>query len=247
MDRVAKIEQLGKRVRFRAGQKIYAKGAPATHLFIVVSGELLTTAASPDGREIVFYRMDASYGPAPLTALLDGAIYENDCVAQNDCELIVVKVAAFRGLLREDAALALHFLQIALQRLSRRTQRWEDASLLKTGARICKWIVEYASERGGLSNGSVLELNDTERLIGLSLGGVSRESVSRHLVALEIAGIIGRSPKKIAILNASKLQALAYGTEPFQLDQRSFQKHGKVLNVFEANRAPRRQSIRANV
>jgi CRP-like cAMP-binding protein len=230
MDPLRAIRDLGRTAHFKAGDRIYCKGLPADEIYIVTSGELLTTGSSPDGREVVVYRMNSDYGLGPLTVLC-GGVYDNDCVAQTDCELIVIKAAEMRSALRKDHDLALHILDQAVARLKRRTQQWEDASILCTGARLCKWLLEYASKRHGLYDGARIEMDVSERIIGLSLGGISRESVSRTLGVLARAGVIARTRKTFRVLNVSTLDALANGTLPFPSLPPKAQKNGHMPGI----------------
>lgn len=236
MDPLLAIRKLGRTARFKAGERIYSKGMPAHEAYIVTFGEVLATGASADGREVVFYRMGPDYGLGPLTALC-GGVYDNDCVARSDCELIVIKAAEARELLRKDHDLTLYLLEEALARLRRRMQRWEDTSILSAGARLCKWLVDYASKNNKVYDGSVLELDESERIIGLSLGGVSRESVSRGFAALAQAGVIARRRKTLQILNVATLHALASGALPFPYFSNKAKDDGYISGAFD-RRAP---------
>jgi CRP/FNR family transcriptional regulator len=206
------LMRLGKPVRFRAGEKIYRKDTPATLVYFVTAGEVVATNVGADGREAVLYRMGPGYGLAPLTALAVKC-YENDCFAETDCQLIAIKTAEVRGHIRTHHEVAIYVLDLALQRLSRRTQQWEDVVLLSAGGRIAKWLLEYVLKHAAQA-GEVLTLQTSEYDIGLSLG-LSRESVSRHLAALTHYGVIARTGKQLRITNESRLKALANGTEQF--------------------------------
>ena len=148
---------------------------------------------------------------------------------QRDLRIVLGKAPDDR---RQYHDLALYFLELALKRLRCRTQQWEDVSLLSAGARICKWLVELASSKGALHDSSILEVSDSERIIGQSLGGISRESVSRILVALAAAGVIARKGKSLRILNASRLQLLASGAEPLPVSVTKRRKNGQVVGFL---------------
>jgi CRP/FNR family transcriptional regulator len=241
MDPMLAVRNLGRRLQFNAGDRIYSKGMAALEAYIVVSGEILATSASADGQEVVFYRMGPDYGLAPITALCGGT-YENDAVAATDCELLEVKAADVRALLSQDHDLALYFLELALKRLRCRTQQWEDVALLSAGARICKWLVELASSKGALCDSSMLEVSDSERIIGQSLGGISRESVSRILAALATVGVIAKKGRSFRILNASRLQLLASGAEPLPVSVTKRRKNGHVVGFFVRGLSSQRNS-----
>src|SRR5215203_4710660 len=96
MDPLSLIRPLGKNVRFNRGEQVYVKGTPADRVYIMCTGELITTATAVDGREVVFYRVDCNYGLAPLTALVGDIPYENDCFAHRDSELVAVVTSEVR-------------------------------------------------------------------------------------------------------------------------------------------------------
>ena len=211
-DPLSTIRQLGRTCFYSAGRQIYAKGTPAGRVFIALSGEAITVSTGFDGREVVFYRMDNSYGVAPLTALLGDVTYQHDCIAYSDCELRVIDTQEVIGVVRKDPDLALHLLNLSLRLLIRRTQQWEDGALLSTGARVAKWLLEH-TKKCSFTGSSIIELRETARMIGLALGGVSRESVSRSLTELDRAGIIRKYEKTVWILDRRKLEAFASGSE----------------------------------
>jgi CRP/FNR family transcriptional regulator len=243
MDPMLAIRNLGRPLHFTAGERIYSKGMPVVEAYIVVSGEIMATSTSADGQEIVFYRMGPDYGLAPITALCGGT-YENDALAVTHCELLGIKATDLRAVLSKDPNLAVYFLDLALKRLRSRTQQWEDLSVLGAGARICKWLVKLASSQDALYNASTLDLPESERIIGQLLGGISRESVSRNLVALATAGVIARKGKSLRILNAPRLQLLANGSEPFPLSAAKRRKAGQLHGFAPARRFPdQRRSV----
>jgi CRP-like cAMP-binding protein len=211
MDALSAFCHLGNFVRFRAGEKVYLKGSLAHYIYIVRSGELIASSLSFNGREVVIGSV--SKGElVPMISLLEGATYNTDCTAVTAAELLAVRSSELRKLLRSDAELSSHLLNMALERLKRRTEQLEDAALLPVGNRICKWLIEHAKQS---ADGATIELHESERLIGLSLGGISRESVSRHLGALLKSGLITRNGRRVRIEAAAQLLAIAEGEAVF--------------------------------
>jgi CRP-like cAMP-binding protein len=207
MDPLLTLQALGKPARYKARQRIYAKGAQAREVFILNSGEALNIVVSADGHELVLQRVCPG-DIVPMTGLLGDAIYQTDCVAQVDCEFTRVPVPALRTILQSDPVLSFYVLEIALKRLRHRSQQLTDTAFLPVRSRLSKWLLQRLEEKGSAQNNAVLDLNGSERLIGLALGGVSRETVSRHLSALVQAQVIARSGKKITIRDVAKLRAM---------------------------------------
>jgi CRP-like cAMP-binding protein len=207
MDPLLTLQALGKPARYKAKQRIYIKGAQAREVFILNSGEALNILVSPDGHELVLQRVCPG-DLVPMTGLLGDGIYQTDCIAQTNCEVTHMAASTLRKVLQSDPVLSFYVLEQALRRLKRRSQQLTDTAFLPVRARLSKWLVERLEEQGNGGNDAVLDLNGSERLIGLALGGVSRETVSRHLSVLVQAQVIARSGKKIIIRDVAKLRAM---------------------------------------
>ena len=143
MDPLLTLQALGKPARYKARQRIYAKGAQAREVFVLNSGEALNILVSPDGHELVLQRVSPG-DIVPMTGLLGGGIYQTDCVAQIDCEVTHVPVLALRKALQSDPVLSFYVLEQALKRLRRRSQQLTDSAFLPVRSRLSKWLLERA-------------------------------------------------------------------------------------------------------
>jgi hypothetical protein len=117
MNPLSNIQQLGRFRAYKANQRIYARGCPAENVFIVRSGEAIAVSTAVDGREVLFYRMDNTYGLTPLTALLGGVEYQHDCMARTDCELLAIRTDEARRMIHSDPVASAHVLNLALRLL----------------------------------------------------------------------------------------------------------------------------------
>jgi CRP-like cAMP-binding protein len=208
MHRLNDRRRAGTRKSFREREQIYARGSPCEFVYIVDAGELINVVVSPEGHELVIQR--AGKGDiVPLTGLLllqDGAAYRTDCIAQTECKVTEVAASEVRAILAKRPELTLHLFDLSLKRLRERTQQFADCALLSVHSRVCEWLLQSARKQGiKSSNSIVLDEHYSKRLIGLFLGGVSRESISRELSALSRAGLINRNGGHITLMDISGL------------------------------------------
>src|SRR5687768_328152 len=112
MDALLTLRALGKPARYKARQRIYAKGARACEVYILNVGEAVNVLVSPDGHELVLQRVCPG-DIVPITGLLGDGIYHSDCVAQIDCEVTHVQVTALREALQSDPVLSFYVLEQA--------------------------------------------------------------------------------------------------------------------------------------
>lgn len=204
---------MGRAARCNARERIYTKGSPAREVFILSAGEAINSFTSSGGQEFLLQCVCPG-DIVPITALLGDDVYQTDCIANQACEFTRLEVSAARNALRIDPQLSFHVLELALKRLRRRSQQLTDSAFLPVRGRVCKWLLERAAEQSSkVSNGTVLDLKGSDRLIGLALGGVSRETISRHLSALTKGQVISRSGKQIIIRDAAKLRAMVEPSE----------------------------------
>jgi len=207
MDPLLDLRSSGRSARYRPRERIYTKGVPAREVFILESGETVNALTSPDGHELVLQRVCCG-DLVPITALLGDGSYQTDCIALTDCEATRLDVQTVRKVLRSDAASSFYVLEVALRRLRGRSQQLTDAVFLPVRSRLCKWLLERAAEVSNGESECRIELNGSERLLGLALGGVSRETVSRQLSTLMKAQVIARVGKHIIIRDMAKLRAM---------------------------------------
>ena len=209
MHRLNILRRLGTATRFRAGAIIYERGSPAETVYIVESGEVIKKITSPEGHEIAIQRAVPNE-MIPMTSLCaSGGRYQTDCTAHTDCELTAVGVPALRRALKDHHDLTLLLLNMSLRSLWTRNRQLADCSLSSVRAKLCKWLLEIAAEQRAADNRKIgVDFHYSERVIGLFLGGVSRESVSRKMSFLIKVGLIRRDGPLLTIPDPAKLAAM---------------------------------------
>ncbi len=188
-------------VSFEKGDEVFAEGDEARGMFLVVSGSVKVYRASLSGREQIL----AIEPPGAVIAelpLLDGEPYPASCAALEECELLLLPIAAFEEILRRRPEVALGALRVIGGRLRQLVMLVEELSLLEVPQRLAKYLLTISERRGDTFT---LPLSNQE--IANRLGTV-REIVSRNLHRLEQQGAIRIEGRRITVLDPQRLQEL---------------------------------------
>lgn len=115
----ASVKQVMKKKDYRAGETIFEEGEPGDALFFIACGYVSILAASGLKKDMRF----ASLGPGLYfgeMALLERSVRSARAVADEDCELYVLKMEDLEKLIQEDAMIGTRILQTMAKVLSQR-------------------------------------------------------------------------------------------------------------------------------
>jgi CRP/FNR family transcriptional regulator len=202
----AELARLARRCAWRVvrrGGIVFREGEVARGLFVIGEGRVKLARLSPSGREQVLHveGAGASLGEVPV---FDGAGYVATATALTDARLLFVERAALFALCRRRPDVALGIIAVLARRLRRFAALIEDLALRDVTGRLAGFLLAEAS-RPGVDG--VFEIG-TQEQVAARLGTV-RELVSRSLVRLARAGLIGRAGRRVRIVDPARLRALA--------------------------------------
>lgn len=172
-----------------AGQVIFNEGDEADGLYGVMSGRIVVTVESLEGKELILN----SFGPGTFfgeIAFFDGQGRSATAVARETSRLVFLGRAVFLPFLKERPAAALRMIAFLCERLRRTTQLVQDSAFLDVPARLAKQVAALAQEYAPADDrtGAVtIPLSQHELATML---GVSREVVSRQLALWREAGAV---------------------------------------------------------
>jgi CRP-like cAMP-binding protein len=107
---------------YRAGETIFEEGEPGDALFFIACGYVSILAASGPKKDMRF----ASLGPGLYfgeMALLERSVRSARAVADEDCELYVLKMDDFENLMEEDATIGTRIFATMAKVLSQRLRK----------------------------------------------------------------------------------------------------------------------------
>jgi CRP-like cAMP-binding protein len=196
-----------RRRRYPRGAVIFVEGEPGSTLYLIESGMVRISVASPAGRELVI----ALLGPGEFfgdLALLDGEAHSADAVARHDCRLLLLRRDDFLGFVRQRPNVAAELLAVLSRRLRRNTQMLQEAAFLDIPGRLASELLRLAESQGRpAAGGLVISASLTQSELA-SIVRATRESINKWLRYFERRGWLHWSKGTITILDAERLRAL---------------------------------------
>jgi CRP/FNR family transcriptional regulator, anaerobic regulatory protein len=200
------LEALFQHRRLKPGEQAYSAGQAFESLYVVNAGFLKTVMLDSEGNErVVSFPMKGDLLGS------DGICNDrhvSEVLALSDCDLVVIP---FKQLL--SLGHACQELEHIMYRAVSRQMVQESISLatlgsLRSEARVARFLAMEADRHAARKfSAQSFRLRMTRREIGSYLG-LTLETVSRSLSALDAAGIICVNQRDIEILKPSTLRAL---------------------------------------
>jgi CRP/FNR family transcriptional regulator, cyclic AMP receptor protein len=204
IDRVA---SLATRRIYEEGAIIFMRGDPGDSLCGVVTGRVRISASRAGGKEVFLNIMEPGDAFGEI-ALLDGSPRTATATAMSRTELTILQREVFLNLMRTEAQLAEHLIQLLCKRVRWTAELMEDSALLSVPAKLAKRLLSLASVHGRTSpEGARLAISQEELAQFL---GLSRQIVNQHLQAWRGKGWISLGRGSITLVNARALQTVTH-------------------------------------
>jgi CRP/FNR family transcriptional regulator len=194
--------------RVPRGSAAFVEGEPPRGIFLILEGRIRLLRASPEGREQVLHEE----GPGATLAevpVFDGQGYVGTAVAVEDAVLLFVPRVPLLRTIERNPDSSLEVIRVLAARVRRFAALVEELSTRGVAARLAAFLLRE-SER---SADAVLELPATRELLAAHLGTV-REQASRALSQLRRSGIIEVERRRVRVIDARRLRALAGRSGP---------------------------------
>ncbi|MFA7430001.1 MAG: Crp/Fnr family transcriptional regulator [Rhodospirillaceae bacterium] len=189
------------------GSVIASPGAAATEMFVILEGYVKLTV--PAGT-IDVVGAGTVVGESAVTGL---GTYPTGAIALDSVRLVAIDGAAARGLLGDDVSLVLRMMGGLSASLRGLLAQVTDLKLKTTTQRLAMYLLEL----GGREDGEVaVTLPFTKRILAEKLG-MTPESLSRSLTALEALGVRQEGRGQLVISDAKAL-AESCGYVPFDAE-----------------------------
>ena len=163
-------------IELRRRQQLYVPGDICYELFVLKTGVVKLSVASPEGREIVlsFLRPGDVFGE--LTIVADGP-HDHTAEAHEDAVLWALRGDAIRKLMEESSQLACELTRLMGRRLQAYRNRVEELLYKGAHARVAHTLLDLAQHHGVAdAQGIVIPLRLSQRDI-VNLVGLTRHSI----------------------------------------------------------------------
>ncbi len=178
----------------------------AHHIYFVVEGTVRIVNYAPSGREIAFANIRKGSYFGELGALTDEP-RSASVVAVTDCRLASLAPQVFERLLLDNPALAIRVVRQLAEIIRRCDQRIMDLSTLSAVQRVHVDLLRRAKPDIVAPENWVVRPVPTQSDIA-SRASTTRETVSRAMHHLAVAGIVERKGKTLYVRNQERLAEL---------------------------------------
>ena len=205
---IERVVQAGRIRRVEGGAYLYFQGDSASHLHVLLAGNIRLSQLTPEGQQIILRY--ASAGEAfGIIAALSGTRYPVTAQAVEECLVFAWEESEMSGLMLAIPRLALNALKILAARTREFQDRIRELSTERVERRIARAVLRLARQSGRkIETGVLLDLPVSRQDLA-ELTGTTLYTVSRTLSQWESQSLIKSGREEIIILFPHGLVAIA--------------------------------------
>lgn len=193
----------GLRMRFAAGEEIYAEEDEADMVYQVISGAVRTTRLSSDGRR----HIGDFYYPGDIFGVEAGSEHRYSAESLGGCEVQFVKRTALSHYGADAGRLERVIWQATAQQLARTQDHLMLLGRKSACEKVASFLLDIANRFGGELTTLAMSRQDMADYLGLTI-----ETVSRMLTTLQGDGLVEfPASRQFRILRRGVLARLAAG------------------------------------
>jgi CRP/FNR family transcriptional regulator len=199
------LEQESQAIEVPAGQVLFDEGTPCRQFLILNSGVIRVSRISPDGRELLLYRVRPGEGCIlTIVCLLGHAEYTARGVAETNLRGALIPGPLFEDLVAQVPEFRTRLFGGFANRVTGLVELVADVSFARLDQRLAGALMRMFRDVGGP------RLATTHRALAEDVGSV-REIVSRLLEGFEVSGFVRLRRGQVEVVDAPGLRALAQG------------------------------------
>jgi CRP-like cAMP-binding protein len=208
---VAWVAGLFRERRFPRHTLLFVEGEPGDHLYVVRRGSVRVFRTAVSGREKIldlFWPGDF-FGEM---ALLEGGTRSASAETREESVLLLLDRPGFERLTTRYPEVLVRISRVLSQRLRRANVQIEDLVFRDCRSRLARTLLDLTARfASGKPWGTVAEERISKHELA-SLLGMSRETVSRTLTWLQEQGLVRLEGRRVVVLDAARLAAVAHAT-----------------------------------
>ncbi len=204
---LARIASIARERRFPKRHTVFLEGEKGTYVVLIVSGIIKISRSASDGRvkTLALLRPRDFFGEMAL--FLPGHERTATAEALTDCRVITIDQSDFEKLLKEVPGISLRIIQTLAIRLQAANRQIKTLALGDSQSKLADLLIwlkdEFPVPAGARA---VIPLTHQELA---DLAGLSRETTTRMLNALEGEGVLQLKARQVHILDLDKLKKYA--------------------------------------
>jgi CRP-like cAMP-binding protein len=199
------LERVTAMITCEPGRVFYNPEEPAEVLFLLKRGEVAISRVSPEGKKLIV----ETVGPGTIfgeMAIIGQRMHETFAEALTECVLCVMSRTDVEELLLANPQVAVRLVRALSQRLAQAEARLEEMAFKSVPARLAALLLRLAIETDWRGR-RILDGLTQQQLAELI--GTHRETVTLTLNQFKAAGLVEIRRRRITILDAPGLAAIA--------------------------------------
>jgi len=204
-EQLEKVRSIARVIHARRHEVLFREGDPVEGMFVLLAGGVKIYRLSADGKEHILHVVRPGQAFAEAAVFMPGG-YPAFAEALEKSTAVLLPKDAFLRLLREEPGVSLQIIATLSRYLKLFADRIEDLSLKDVSARLARWLLQTADEKGR----AFWDMEITKGDLASQLGTVS-ETLSRTLRKFQDAGWLQVRGRFLKILDRPGLEAVASG------------------------------------
>ncbi len=202
-DQIAKVGGIARPVEAPRRHVLFREGEPAAGIYVLLEGRVKIYKLSPDGKEHILHIVRPGQAFAEAAVFMPGG-YPAYAEALQRSRAMLLPKDEFVRLLRSDPDISLTIIATLSRYLKQFADRIEDLSLKDVSARLARWFLHTAQDKGR----DFWDLEITKGELASQIGTVG-ETLSRTLRKFRDAGWVQVRGRFVKILDRAALQEVA--------------------------------------
>ena len=214
---IKKVTSLIVKKNYPKGSKLYLEGSYPQHLVIINKGKVKAFRNNYEGKEQIAYIFTAGDFFGVMNLLLEREA-RFTLEALEDTGVCMISKSSFNELLLEYPEIAIEAIKEICIRLDKMETLVHNIGSRDADTRMYMMLLEFAKKFGNsCDDGIIIELPLNREEMANYIG-VTRETISRKLAALQAEGLIRlMKGRKILIMDKNKLEDLIFGKSTHSL------------------------------
>lgn len=189
-----KVEATATPIHAPAGQRLFSDGSPCTYYPLLLEGTIRASKVSPEGHEILLYRLNPGESCVITVVTLLGEVsYPAIGTAETELALLAIPRNVFLQIVLESPAFRVFVFNALSQRIAHLMALVDDVAFRRVDQRLASRLLLQR------------EADPTTHQMLADELGTSREVVSRILETFQHAGMIRLGRKRIEIVDRNAL------------------------------------------
>ncbi|MGE0005068.1 MAG: Crp/Fnr family transcriptional regulator [Parvibaculaceae bacterium] len=194
--------------RVAEGRPVFEQDAEARSFFLLLDGHVRVVKTTAEGEQVIM-RYVSSGQLIGIARALGRSTYPATAVAAMDCMLLAWPSDAWSDLSTRYPAFAANTYKAVGERMEEAHDRVIELATAQVDRRVARAVLRLARQTGrktdqGVQIGFPITRQDIADMTGTTL-----HTVSRLLTAWEYQGLVKSTRKKVTVVDARRLQALA--------------------------------------